>query len=171
MLAKLPVDIIVTDPRLMQHGLPQQATSGSAASDLRAFNIVERDKQASTGWRIAQRLDENKGTELFSGQSYFLDTGFRMHIRHPNVMGIVAPRSSGGALGVRLANTIGIIDADYQGPIILAVEPARNFTVRAGDRLAQIALVPVFTMEARLVTNFDAQTQRGQGGYGSTGVG
>ncbi|MCE2580209.1 hypothetical protein LDL36_17225 [Komagataeibacter sp. FNDCR1] len=166
MFPQIDVGFIVTDERIREYGLPAPKTAGAGASDLRAFNILERDATDPTGWRIREAGAE----ELVApaGEVTFLDTGLMIHIGTPGVLGLVAPRSGSGVAGFCLANTVGYIDSDYTGRLVLAVRPDTTQHIKPGERVAQIAYVPALMPRPQEYTTF-AETERGIGGYGSTG--
>jgi dUTP pyrophosphatase len=95
---------------------------------------------------------------------YLVHTGLHIHINDPNYVAIVVPRSSAQ---VRLINTIGIIDSDYQGEILLKCHVQRN--INLGDRIAQLLILPVIHPILTAVDAFSTTTQRGDHGFGSTG--
>jgi dUTP pyrophosphatase len=136
--------------------LPDYATAGAAGADLRA-NLLPEDRAA--------------GLILAPGARALVPTGLRVAIPEGYEMQI-RPRS-GLALkhGVGLPNSPGTIDSDYRGPlgVILVNFGDRDFVVRHGDRIAQAVIAPVIQARFALVDSLD-QTERGAGGFGSTGV-
>ncbi|MBR6410598.1 MAG: dUTP diphosphatase [Clostridia bacterium] len=132
--------------------LPEYATKGSAAVDLRAA------------------VDEP--VCLLPGEKAMIPTGISIAPESPDVVGIVAGRSGLGVKkGITLSNSIGVIDSDYRGEICVGLinhghEP---FTVERGDRIAQLFFVPVCHASFLQVADLD-ETDRGEGGFGSTGV-
>jgi dUTP pyrophosphatase len=132
--------------------LPEYATDGSAAMDLRA--CISGPITIPPG-----------GREL-------IKTGLAINMMDPGLVAIVASRS-GLSLKhhVHVAQGIGVIDADYHGEIavILANDGAENYTVQQGDRVAQLMFQPVVQMALNIVEQFSTQTVRGEGGFGSTG--
>lgn len=109
--------------------------------------------------------------QIEPGQIVYIATGFSMWIRDPSLVGVVCMRSSTGRDGLRLANGIGLIDSDYQGPINLYVQ---NMTkdviyIKGFDRIAQLFLTENIRAEATFVDEFSYITDRGSGGFGSTG--
>jgi dUTP pyrophosphatase len=149
------MEVIVTDKRLLDYGLPQAQTEGSAGLDLRAF------------------LPE--GQEILTlrpGEQATVDSGLRIWIKDPLLVGIVLPRSSTGKAGVALANTAGVIDSDYQGPLKLCLwnRGEEDIEINNGDRVTQLLLMPVVSGYAiKQVVAFSNETERGSGGFGSTG--
>ena len=133
--------------------LPSYATPGSAAMDLRAA-----PEQALT---------------LAPGESVLVPTGLALHIGDPGWCALVLPRSGlGHRHGLVLGNLVGLIDADYQGPLMISCwnRGSTPFTIAPGDRIAQLLLLPV--AQARLVQVVDfTPSARGTGGFGSTGLG
>ena len=132
--------------------LPEYATDGSAAMDLRA--CISSPITIPPG-----------GREL-------IKTGLAINMMDPGLVAIVASRS-GLSLKhhVHVAQGIGVIDADYHGEIavILANDGSADYTVQQGDRIAQLMFQPVIQMAFNIVDQFSTQTDRGEGGFGSTG--
>lgn len=131
---------------------PAYATDGSAAMDLRA--CIEEPVALQAGGRI------------------LVKTGIAINMMDPGLVAIVASRS-GLSLkhGVRVAQGIGVIDADYHGEIgvILANDSAETYTVQPGERIAQLLFQPVIQVALQYVDEFSTETERGTGGFGSTG--
>lgn len=150
-----PVDIAyrVLDPRLGQSiPLPAPATDGSAGMDLRA--AVEAP------------------LTLAPGDSALGPSGIAIHIDDPAWCALILPRSGlGHKHGLVLGNLVGLIDADYQGPLMISCwnRSSEPFTIAPGDRVAQLLLVPVGHARMQRVDTF-APSARGEGGFGSTGV-
>jgi len=134
--------------------LPTYATDGSAAMDLRACLAAS--------------------VVIAPGQRLLIKTGLAINMLDPGLVAIVASRS-GLSLkhGVRVAQGVGVIDADYHGEIgvILANDGTEPFTVEPGDRIAQLMFQPVVQVDLHLVGEFTSRTERGTGGFGSTGRG
>ncbi|MGE4072141.1 MAG: dUTP diphosphatase [Lysobacterales bacterium] len=131
--------------------LPTYATAGSAGLDLRAC------LQAPL--------------TLAPGASELISTGMAIHIADPGVAALILPRSGLGARhGIVLGNLVGLIDSDYQGPLMVSCwnRSGQPFSIAPGDRIAQLILVPVLQAQLRLVDSFDA-TERGDGGFGHSG--
>jgi dUTP pyrophosphatase len=144
------LDVKVLDPRL-RGSLPQYATSGAAGLDLRAC------------------ID--KPVTLTPGASELLPSGIAIHLGDPGLAAIVLPRSGlGHKHGIVLGNLVGLIDSDYQGQIMVSVwnRGGAAFTINPMDRIAQLVVVPVVQVKLNLVEEFEA-SQRGAGGFGSTG--
>lgn len=140
----------ILDPRMSDY-LPSYATEGSAGLDLRA--CIE---QAQT---------------LQPGDTCLVPTGLAIHIADPAYAGMILPRSGlGHKHGIVLGNLVGLIDSDYQGPLMVSVwnRGQAAFTLEPMERLAQLVIVPVQQVEFDIVTDFD-ETDRGGGGFGSTG--
>ncbi len=144
------VDLKILDQRLADQ-LPAYATPGSAGLDLRAC------------------LDAP--LVLAPGQTALLPTGLSLHLGDPGLAAMILPRSGlGHRHGIVLGNLVGLIDSDYQGPLMVScwnrgIEP---FTVQPLERIAQLVIVPVVQAAFRVVDDF-AQSARGEGGFGSTG--
>ncbi len=146
------VDIRILDPR-MAEALPAYATPGSAGLDLRAA------------------LDQP--IVLQPGQTELIPTGLSMHLGNPGLAAMILPRSGlGHKHGIVLGNLVGLIDSDYQGPLMVSCwnRGAQAFTIQPMERIAQLVIVPVVQASFRLVDSFDA-SERGEGGFGSTGRG
>ena len=150
-MPKLQVKVL--DSRLgSQFDLPQRATAGSAGIDLRAM--------------VEQPLT------LAPGDCELLPTGLSIHIADPNLAGMILPRSGlGHKHGIVLGNLVGLIDSDYQGPLMVSAwnRGSKKFVIEPGERIAQFVLVPVVAAELEVVEGFDA-SERGVGGFGSTGT-
>ncbi|EGV31254.1 Deoxyuridine 5'-triphosphate nucleotidohydrolase [Thiorhodococcus drewsii AZ1] len=152
MLHRLEVKIL--DPRLgRDFPLPAYATEGSAGLDLRAMLDAPLD--------------------LAPGATELLPTGMAVHIAEPGVAGMILPRSGlGHRHGIVLGNLVGLIDSDYQGPLMVSCwnRGKTPFRIEVGERIAQFILVPVLRAELELVESFES-SRRGDGGFGHTGRG
>lgn len=151
-MRKLQVRIL--DPRIGRDiPLPERATAGSAGLDLRAC------------------LDAPLVLE--PGQTHLVPTGIAIHLDDPGLAAVLLPRSGlGHRHGIVLGNLVGLIDSDYQGQVLVSVwnRGDHPFTIEPGDRIAQMIVVPVVQVELEVVADF-AATQRGAGGFGSSGRG
>lgn len=146
------IDVKVLDVRVSD-ALPAYATPGSAGLDLRAC------------------LDAP--LTLAPGQSALIPTGLAIHIGDPGLAAMLLPRSGlGHKHGIVLGNLVGLIDSDYQGPLMVSCwnRGQAEFTVQPLERIAQMVIVPVVQAAFRRVDSFDA-SERGAGGFGSTGRG
>ena len=146
----MKIDVKILDPRLRDQ-LPSYATAASAGLDLRAC--------------IAAPL------VLAPGQAELIPTGLAIYIADPGYAGMILPRSGlGHKHGIVLGNLVGLIDADYQGPLMVSAwnRGATSFTLNPMERLAQLVIVPVKQVVFHVVDDFTS-TERGQGGFGSTG--
>jgi dUTP pyrophosphatase len=144
------IDVRVLDPRMAEH-LPAYATPGSAGLDLRAC------------------LDAP--LVLAAGQSQLIPTGLSIHIGDPGLCAMLLPRSGlGHKHGIVLGNLVGLIDSDYQGPLMVSCwnRGTAAFTIEPMERIAQMVIVPVVQAAFRCVEIFEASA-RGEGGFGSTG--
>ena len=132
-------------------------TPGSAGIDLMAVNLP-----------ISAVV---KNLYVYPGQCTKIGTGIAIHLDDPGYAAIVLPRSGLGTKGLILGNTIGLIDSDYQGEIILSVwnRSSDPIKINAMDRIAQLIIVPVIQPVFNFVESFE-QTERGSNGFGSTGV-
>ncbi|WP_017942582.1 MULTISPECIES: dUTP diphosphatase [unclassified Thioalkalivibrio] len=148
------IDLKILDPRMgSDFPLPAPATDGSAGVDLRAM--------------IEQPLT------LEPGAAELIPTGLSIHIEDPGYAGMILPRSGlGHKHGLVLGNLVGLIDADYQGPLMVSCwnRGTNAYTLEVGERLAQLVIVPVAQPKFRVVEDFEA-TARGAGGFGSSGRG
>ena len=145
-----PIELKILDPRVAD-SLPAYATAGSAGFDLRAC------------------LDAPLTLE--PGQTTLIPTGLAIHIGDPNLAAMLLPRSGlGHKHGIVLGNLVGLIDSDYQGPLMVSCwnRGSVAFTVQPLERIAQLVIVPVVQARFRVVDEFD-ETDRGVRGFGSTG--
>ncbi len=132
--------------------LPSYATEGSAGLDLRAC------------------LDE--AITLKPGDTQLIPTGLSIYIQDPSLAATILPRSGlGHKHGIVLGNLVGLIDSDYQGELMVSCwnRGQTEFTIEAGERIAQLVLLPVVQAEFDIVTEFET-SDRGTGGFGSTGT-
>jgi dUTP pyrophosphatase len=146
------IEVKVLDERMAQ-ALPAYATPGSAGLDLRAC------------------LDAP--LVLAPGQAELIPTGLSIHIGDPGLAAMLLPRSGlGHRHGVVLGNLVGLIDSDYQGPLMVSCwnRGSTAFTVQPMERIAQMVIVPVVQAVFRRVDDFESSS-RGVGGFGSTGRG
>ncbi|MFZ7136343.1 dUTP diphosphatase [Avibacterium avium] len=146
------IDVKILDSRIgTEFPLPAYATSGSAGLDLRAM------------------IDES--IELQAGETRLIPTGLSIYIADPNLAAVILPRSGlGHKNGIVLGNLVGLIDSDYQGPLMVSMwnRGSQPFKVDIGDRIAQLVFVPVVQAEFNIVSDFE-QTERGEGGFGHSG--
>ena len=149
----MKLQAVVTDLALHEFGLPQRSTPGSAGLDLRA--MIE------PSYKILQ-----------PGKQIQVSTGLKVWIKDPAWVGLVFARSGLGVKGLVLANGTGVIDADYQGPLLLTLlnRSGAPIQINRGDRVAQLVMVPCAATEIEVVEAFDAATDRAAGGHGSTGA-
>ena len=146
------IDVKILDPRIgNEFPLPTYATEGSAGLDLRAL------------------IDET--FEIQAGETKLIPTGLSIYIADPNLAAVILPRSGlGHKHGIVLGNLVGLIDSDYQGPLMVSMWNRGNepFKIEIGDRIAQLVFVPVVQAEFNIVEDFQ-QTERGEGGFGHSG--
>lgn len=142
----------ILDPRIgRDFPLPQPATGGSAGVDLRALLETEH--------------------ELLPGETLLIPTGIAIHIEDPGYAALVLPRSGlGHKHGIVLGNLVGLIDSDYQGPLMVSCwnRGEQPFRITVGERIAQLVIVPVLQARFIVVDDF-AESPRGSGGFGSSG--
>ncbi|WP_018865084.1 dUTP diphosphatase [Thioalkalivibrio sp. ARh3] len=161
----MQIDLKILDPRIgTEYPLPAPATEGSAGVDLRA--MVDHE------------------LELYPGDCELISTGVAINIADPGYAAMILPRSGlGHKHGIVLGNLVGLIDSDYQGPLMVSawnriqevrwstagpMPDADPFLINPGDRIAQLVIVPVIQPQFRVVEEFEA-SERGGGGFGSTG--
>ena len=155
--AAMRIIAMTTDVKiLLSRGMtmPAYATDGSAAVDVRAA------------------IDEDTPVTIAPGARAMIPTGMAISLANANVVAVLAARSGLAVKsGINLANGIGVIDSDYRGEICVGLYNSSDvpFTVRRGDRIAQLMFMPVYTANLIAVDALD-ETARGAGGFGSTGV-
>lgn len=143
--------IKIIDSRLTED-MFSGATAGSAAIDLRACVY--------------------KTISLRPKESIMIKAGFAVHINNHEIVGMIAPRSGMGSKGLVLANTVGLIDSDYQGEIMMNLlnrNAIDSIVINPMDRIAQMTFVKIEKPSFKFINNFDSTTERGSGGFGSTG--
>jgi dUTP pyrophosphatase len=148
------IDLKIIDARLKDPQFaPQYATPGSAGIDLRA--CIEL------------------AIKIRPGETVLVPTGIAIHLSDPSLAAMILPRSGlGHKHGIVLGNLVGLIDSDYQGEIFVSTwnRGHDTFTLNPLDRLAQLVVVPVVQVAFNVVDEFPA-SERGAGGFGSTGIG
>jgi dUTP pyrophosphatase len=150
-MTKLLIDLKILDDRLNDN-LPAYATPGSAGLDLRAC--------------IDSPID------IEPGQTILVPTGLAIYIADPGYAAVILPRSGmGHKNGIVLGNLVGLIDSDYQGPLMVSTWNRSNtrFRLEPMERLAQLVFVPVAQAQFQIVQEFESKTARATGGFGSTG--
>ena len=146
----MQIDVKILDPRLNEQ-LPSYATPGSAGLDLRAC-LSEPLTLQPNAWQL-------------------VPTGMAIYLEDPAYAALILPRSGlGHKHGIVLGNLVGLIDSDYQGQLMVSAwnRSTTAFTIEPMERIAQLVIVPVVQAQFNVVTEFPA-SQRGEGGYGSTG--
>lgn len=150
---KTPIELKILDSRIgSEFPLPSYATPGSAGMDLRAM------------------LDTS--ITIAPGETVLIPTGIAVHVADPSLAAVILPRSGlGHKNGIVLGNLVGLIDSDYQGPLMVSCWNRSHtpFTLEIGDRLAQLVFVPVVQAQFKLVDEFDT-SDRGEGGFGHSGT-
>ena len=153
MSAHHELEVRLLDPRYGDSWpLPAYATAASAGMDLRAALEVE--------------------LVLAPGDAALVPSGLSIHVADPGLCALVLPRSGlGHRHGIVLGNGTGLIDADYQGPLLISVwnRGREAFTIQPGDRIAQLVVLPITRVSLQVVDTF-ADSARGEGGFGHTGV-
>jgi len=146
------IQLKILDARVgSEYPLPEYATDGSAGIDLRAC------------------LDEP--LEVQPGDTHLLPTGIAIHIGDPGLAAVLLPRSGlGHKHGIVLGNLVGLIDADYQGQVLVSCwnRSRQSFTIQPGERIAQMVFVPIVRAHFEVVESFQEST-RGAGGFGHSG--
>jgi dUTP pyrophosphatase len=146
----MKMDVKILDTRLRDQ-LPHYATTGSAGLDLRA--CIDAPMM------------------LAPGETQLIPTGMAIHLADPGFAAMILPRSGlGHKHGIVLGNLVGLIDSDYQGQLMVSAwnRSQQAFELTPMERLAQLVIVPVVQAEFNVVDEFD-MSQRGEGGFGSTG--
>ena len=149
------VQVKVVNPKIGTHPdfpMPTRATDGSAGIDLRAC------------------LDEP--LTIKAGATHLVGTGLAVYIQDPNYAGMILPRSGlGHKHGIVLGNLVGLIDADYQGELMVSVwnRSSEDFVLNPAERMAQYIVVPVARPEFEVVSDFSDESIRGAGGFGHSG--
>lgn len=144
------IDLKILDSRL-QDNMPAYATPGSAGLDLRAC-LDAPLTLAANAWQL-------------------IPTGMAIYLHDPGYAAMILPRSGlGHKHGIVLGNLVGLIDSDYQGQLMVSAwnRSETPFTIEPMERIAQLVIVPVVQARFNRVTEF-VTTERGEGGYGSTG--
>jgi len=146
------IELKILDPRIgNEFPLPEHATAGSAGMDLRAC------------------IDAPLVIE--AGETQLIPTGIAIHIADPKLAATILPRSGlGHKHGIVLGNLVGLIDSDYQGPLMVSCwnRSSEPFTLQPGERLAQLVFLPVVQATFAIVDGFDS-SERGEGGFGHSG--
>ena len=148
----MQIDVKILDPR-MAGQLPAYATAGSAGLDLRAC-LDAPLTLAPNAWQL-------------------VPTGLAIHLADPGYAAMILPRSGlGHKHGIVLGNLVGLIDSDYQGQLMVSAWNRSDvpFTIEPMERIAQMVIVPVVQARFNVVEDFAATSERGAGGYGSTGT-
>ena len=146
----MKIDVKIIDSRMAEQ-LPAYATPGSAGLDLRAC-LSEPLTLHPNAWQL-------------------VPTGIAIYLANPNFAAIILPRSGlGHKHGIVLGNLVGLIDSDYQGQLMVSAWNRSDvaFTIEPMERIAQLVIVPVVQAQFNVVTEFPL-SERGEGGYGSTG--
>ena len=146
------IKLRILDPRIgREFPLPRHETVGSAGMDLRACVQAPLTLQP--------------------GKAELISTGISIYVEEPGLAAMILPRSGlGHKNGIVLGNLVGLIDSDYQGPLMVSTwnRGTQPFTINPGDRIAQMVIVPVVQVAFEVVEDFSA-TARGSGGFGSSG--
>ena len=150
--ARRALKVRILDARMgTEFPLPAYATGGSAGLDLRACLPAP--------------------LVLEAGRAELIPTGIAIHVDDPTLAALILPRSGlGHKHGIVLGNLVGLIDSDYQGQLMVSCwnRGAQPFTIRPGERIAQLVVVPVVPVELEIVADF-AASARGSGGFGHSG--
>jgi dUTP pyrophosphatase len=147
------VELKIVNPKVgTEIPMPEYATDGSAAIDLRAC------------------IDDM--LQVLPGETKLIPTGIALNMQDTGMAATILPRSGlGHKHGIVLGNLVGLIDSDYQGELFISIWNRGNdeFSINSGDRIAQLMFIPVLKADFVLVDEFEA-TERGAGGFGHTGV-
>ena len=146
----LSIDYKILNPLIKEH-IPTYASEGSAGLDLRACI--------------------NDPVVINAGKTELIPTGISIFIKDPGYAGLILPRSGlGHKHGIVLGNLVGLIDSDYQGELFISTwnRGTSSFTINSLDRIAQLVIVPVSQATFNMVSDY-AKSDRGDGGFGSTG--
>ena len=146
----LSIDYKILNPLIKEH-IPTYASEGSAGLDLRAC--------------------VNDPVVINPGKTELIPTGISIFIKDPGYAGLILPRSGlGHKHGIVLGNLVGLIDSDYQGELFISTwnRGTSSFTINSLDRIAQLVIVPVSQATFNMVSDY-AKSDRGDGGFGSTG--
>jgi dUTP pyrophosphatase len=150
--ARRALRVRILDPRLgSEFPLPQYATTGSAGLDLRAC--------------VSDVMT------LSPGEAQLIPTGLAIHLEDPALAAVILPRSGlGHKHGVVLGNLVGLIDSDYQGPLMVSCWNRSSvvYRIQPGERIAQLVVVPVVQVALEIVSDFTASSRAG-GGFGHSG--
>lgn len=146
-------EIKILDSRIGKEiPLPTYATQGSAGMDLRA--CLE------------------SAIQITPGETVLIPTGISIYIQNPGLAATILPRSGlGHKHGIVLGNLVGLIDSDYQGPLMVSLwnRSTKSYEINVGDRIAQLVIAPIVQTEFKIVEDFTT-SDRGEGGFGHTGV-
>lgn len=149
------IELKILDDRLLDWGLPAYSRPGDAGMDLRAC------------------LDSPLYLE--PGETALVPTGIAIHINDENLVGLLFPRSGlASKYGISLSNCVGVVDAGYQNEIKAALVRSgrgKPHVINPGDRICQLAIVPVYRAQWDIVTEFSSESERGLAGWGSSGHG
>ncbi len=170
------VKVVVIDERAREN-LPEAQTVESAGFDLRAYPRagIQRVEKDAIGNVIKSEWIDDAALDyivIHPGEQALVSTGLRVWINKPGYAGFMFARSGMGVRGLVLGNGTGVIDSDYQGDLKMCLwnRSDRPIRVDAGERVAQLVIMPVMTgYKMEVVDAFDAETERGTGGFGSTG--
>jgi len=146
----LSIDYKILNPLIKEH-LPSYGSSGSAGLDLRA--CIEKE------------------LVINPGETKLIPSGISIYIKNPGYAALILPRSGlGHKHGIVLGNLVGLIDSDYQGELLISCwnRGDKEFIINPLERIAQLVLVPVYQASFNLVNDFES-SERGEGGFGSTG--
>ncbi len=150
------IEVKIIDPRLKEWGIPDYQSTMAAGIDL--YACIE------------------KATTIKSREpACLISSGMAIHINDPYITALIVPRSGlAHKKGLVLGNSLGVIDADYSGTIFMSIwnrnTLEENIIIKPGERIAQMIFIPIVRPELNLVENFSHLNQRGENGFGSTGL-
>lgn len=150
---QMPIQLKIIDPRIgNEFPLPKYETTDSAGMDLRACI--------------------NETLIIQPGETHLIPTGISIYIADPNLAAVILPRSGlGHKHGIVMGNLVGLIDADYQGPLMISCwnRGKQAYSMQPGDRIAQLVFLPIARVQFEVVKEFE-ETTRGEGGFGHSGT-
>ncbi len=168
----MEIEVKILDSRIDTYKMrPQYQTAGACAIDLRACTLIDSQSPIESAFT------------LYPCEKVKIGAGFSMHLvdqsddieadsPYVRIAALLIPRSGLGNKGIHLSNVVGLVDSDYQGEFIISIHNTGTdeFVINPMERLAQAMLVPALIPEFRFVSEFSARTERGDGGFGSTGT-
>ena len=154
--------------------MPERGSSSAAGYDLRANNIeIDGVRFENFALENEDRIDADGGVKIYSGETVMVGTGLAMEIPEGYFGAIFARSGLASKQGLRPGNCVGVVDSDYRGEIKIALhndtQNNSSFVLKKGERIAQLVIMPYLPVEFEEVDELDT-TDRGEGGFGSTGT-